>query len=703
MSVKHPYAEQFKKNDDVFRSTMESIFKKYSNLNDPGIDVCLKTMTCRSENGSVPIDSAEGERELETLKIRVNANHSIRELEDQENDEMDWSEIVEDDLTYSDQKENNGSLWHSGDSFQHSMNGINSSHDSLWGLTSQPEEEDEELEKTLSSHGSTLLDVYSSMVNQIGEAYRRQRVTDTARAVLQKYRRKQWHSGVSNPRSTSLRNRILNKTTPLEFSFTKQSPVQQNISDCTKASSKFKNLFKDKTKPSPLKNASYEASACFYSPRRNIANVSGISNESPWTELHFDKTVKQSPARVIDLSTPPHSVSPSLSDQSPDLNQTYDVGPTVLSTSCAVPASLVSTCPQPVWQSPGRTAKGSSHIEKKRMSITPQPCDQLSPNVSSNKDCFRDRLHFPVSSPQRGLGYLSPSKRSNYTSVSMLNFERQQSKSMAMHSPVQKSPLRYQAHTDSQRSPYGKKEVVMSSPQHSLFHRPEHHQRFSTAEKLDSPKLSKHQHSHSGPQSAYLVKHDSYSRPQIDAEFRKLYHHFICHGTSSPCPSSHCHLCEKTSQNPGFSSTSMSALALTPLRASLKKRRRQPEVEESLRFKRFRESCSPIKHLQRLPHQLKDGYMTPPLPEASEDKHTWERAILLQCPSPRFLRRTGNLRRIRESKLAMQMNPNASSWRDVPSGVHMAKAESSLRSFNQDMTPLTPSLSRRRLQYGLLQ
>ncbi|XP_065113126.1 uncharacterized protein [Paramisgurnus dabryanus] len=695
MSAKHFYADQFRKNDDVFRSTMESIFKKYSNLNDPGIDVCLKTMTCMSEKGSVPIDSAEGERELETLKIQVNTNHSIREFEDQENEEMDWSEITEDNLTYSDQKENIESLWHGGDSFQHSMNGINSSHDSLWGVTDQPEEEDEELEKTLSSHGSTLLDVYPSMVNQIGEAYRRQRVTDRARAVLQKYRRKQWHSGVSNPRSTSLRNMTLNKRSPLESSFTKQSPGQQNISNCTKGSSKFENLLNDKLKPSPLKNASYEASACFYSPRRNIANVSGISHESPWTELHFEKTVKQSPARVIDLSTPPHSVSPSLSDQSPDLNQTYDVGPTVLSTSCAVPASLVSTCPQPVWQSPGRTAKSLSLVEKRKRSITPQPCDQLSSNVSLNRDCFRDRLHFPVSSPLRGLSYLSPSKRSNFTSMSTLNFERQQSKSTAIHSPVQKSPLRCQAHSESQRSPYGKKEVVMSSPRHSLYH-----QSFSTAEKLDSPRMSKNQHSHSASKSAYLVKHDSYGRPQIDAEFRKLYHHFICHGMSSPCPSSHCHLCEKTSQNPGFSSSNMSALALTPLRTSLKKRRRQPEVEESLRFKRFRESCSPIKHFQRLQHQLKDGYTTSPLPEASEDKHTWERAILLQCPSPRFLRRTGNLRRIRESKLAMQMNQNASSWRD---GVHMVKAESSLRSFNQDMTPLTPSLSRRRLQYGLLQ
>ncbi|XP_056620261.1 uncharacterized protein si:dkeyp-117h8.4 isoform X2 [Triplophysa dalaica] len=600
---------------------------------------------------------------------------------------MELSGITEDNYTYSDQKDNDESLWHGGDSLQQSMNGINSSQSSLLGVTFQPIKDDEELEKTLSSHGSTLLDVYPGMLSQIGEAYRRQHVTDTARAVLQKYRRKQWHAGVSNPRVTSLRNRTLNNTT--EMSFTKQSSVQENLLNYIRDSGKLQNF--KKLKPSPLKNTS-EASACFYSPRRDNANVSGMSSESQWTELHLDGKPKQNTARVIDFSTTPHSVSPSLSDQSPDLNKTYDVELTVLSTG--VPPSLVSACPHPAWYSPGGTARALSLIEQRRMSQTTRPSGQQSSHTALDKDRFRGRLHSSVSSPQR-FSCSSPSRMSIFKPVPM---ERQES--MAVHNSMRKSPAHCQVHSELQRSPYGQKDKAMSSPQHSLYHRPEPQQSFSMAHKQTqiSPRLSEHQRSFPGPKSACLS-----SRSHIDAEFRKLYHHFICHRTSSPCPSSGCNLCEKQLKTTCQSMSSMSALALTPLKIALKKRRRQPEVEESLRFKRFRESCSPVKQVQRLPHQLKDEYVSPSIAGPGKDRRTWERAILLQCPSPQFLRGTGNLRRIRESKLAMQMAQSTSSWRDVSSGVYAIKAESPLRPFNRGMTPISVSLSRRRLQYGLLQ
>ncbi|XP_039547959.1 uncharacterized protein si:dkeyp-117h8.4 isoform X1 [Pimephales promelas] len=658
MSAKPLYADQFKRNDDEFRYTMEAIFQKYSNLNDPGIDVCLKTMTCRTARGPVPIDSAEGERELEKLKTRVKADYSIRELEDHDNDQMDVSGVTEDDLNGSGQKENSENLWDGGGSFQLSMSLNNTSNSSQWDELSQPKEEDEELEKTLSSHGSTLLDVYPSMLNQIGEAYRRQHVTDTARAVVQKYRRKHWQAGPTYHNS-SFRNRhncTLNKTT--NTSFTSQSPVQRNTSNCFKGSDKLQNLLKNKLKSSPLKNSSYEASACFYSPKRNSADVSGVTDQSSWTDLHLTRKPEQITARVIDFSTPPYSASASFSDQSSNLDQTYDVVPT----SHAVPASRVFT-------SPRQSKAGLSIIDQRGMSVIAQPS-------SLDKDCFRDCLHSPVSSPQRGLiGVLSSRGKSSFR-PSVLNMEKQFNLTA---SPKQRSPVHHLSHTEALRSPYGTK-------------------RLCKAEKPFHFTPSKRQRSLSGPQSTY-----SFNETQIDAEFRKLYHHFICRGISSPCPSSHCHLCERhskeTFQSPSFSSSSMSALALTPLRAKLKKRQRQPEVEESLRFKRFRESRSPLKHLQ-----LTGRYVNSAMSEPTEDKLTWDRAVLLQCPSPQFLRGTGNLRRIREANLRMQINQRALSWRDAPSDIHPVEAAvSPMRLFNQGTAPFSPSLSRRRLQYGLQQ
>ncbi|XP_056115865.1 uncharacterized protein si:dkeyp-117h8.4 isoform X2 [Rhinichthys klamathensis goyatoka] len=674
MSAKPLYADQFKRNDDEFRYTMEAIFQKYSSLNDPGIDVCLKTMTCRTARGPVPIDSAEGEREFEELKTRVKADYSTREFEDHDNDQMDVSGVTGDDLNGSGQKENSENLWHGGGSFQLSMSLNNTSYGSLWDELSQPKEEDEELEKTLSSHGSTLLDVYPSMLNQIGEAYRRQHVTDTARAVVQKYRRKHRPAGPTHHNS-SFRNRhncTLNKTT--NISFTNQSPVQRNISNCFKGSDKLQNLLKNKLKSSPLKNPSYQASACFYSPRRNSADVSGVTDESPWTDLHLTRKPEQITARVIDFSTPPYSASPSFSDQSPNLDQTYDVGPT----SHAVPASYVFT-------SPRQSKAGLSIIDQRGMSVISQPS-------SLDKDCFRDCLHSPVSSPQRGLiGVLSSRGKSSFR-PSVLNMEKQLNSTA---SPKQRSPVHHLAHTEALRSPYGAKHVALSSPRQHVYDRAD--RSLCKAEKPFHFTPSKRQRSLSGPQSTY-----SFNEQQIDAEFRKLYHHFICRGTSSPYPSSHCHLCERhskeTFQSPSFSSSSMSALALTPLRAKLKKRQRHPEVEESLRFKRFRESRSPLKHLQ-----LTGRCVNSAMSELTKDKLTWDRAVLLQCPSPQFLRGTGNLRRIREAKLRMQINQRALSWRDSPSDIHPVEAVSPMRPFNQGTAPLSPSLSRRRLQYGLQQ
>uniref|UniRef100_A0A8C1S6T9 Si:dkeyp-117h8.4 n=1 Tax=Cyprinus carpio TaxID=7962 RepID=A0A8C1S6T9_CYPCA len=674
------------------------------------VSECVYYVT--NATGPVPIDSSEGERELEALKTRVKADYSKREFEDQENDQfqMDVSGVTEDDLNVSGQNENRENpckqylykcktnfsisvvfcskilmnytlyalmfiyeltfileltsksclndnfLGHGGESFLRSVILNNTSPESLWGELSPPEEEDEELEKTLSSHGSTLLDVYPSMLNQIGEAYRRQHVTDKARAVMQKYRRKHWQAGPTHC-NTSFKNRhncTLNKTT--EISFTSQSPVPRNISNCFKSSDKLKNLLKNNPRSSPLKNSSCEASACFYSPRRNGADVSGVEDECPWTDLNLTSK----PACVIDLSTPPHSGSPSFSDQSPDLDQTYDVGPT----SHAVPASSVLS-------SPRQSTANLSLIDQRGISVFSQPS-------SLDKDCFRDRIYSSVPSPQRGLiGVLSPSGKSSFR-PSVLNMERQLNTTA---SPKRRSPVHHPSHSEVLRSPYGVKQVPLSSPWRSVYDHPD--QSLSKVENPSRFTPSNRQRSLSGPQSTY-----SFSEPQIDAEFRKLYHHFVCRGTSSPCPSSQCHLCERhmeTSRSPSFSSSSMSALALTPLRAKLKKRHRQPEVEESLRFKRFRESRSPLKHLQ-----LRDQCMSPGMSEPTEDKNTWDRAVLLQCPSPRFLRGTGNLRRIREAKLSMQMNPCALSRRDAPSGIHLVEAVSPMRLFNQGSSPLSP-------------
>ncbi|XP_064791751.1 uncharacterized protein LOC135513030 isoform X2 [Oncorhynchus masou masou] len=74
---------------------------------------------------------------------------------------------------------------------------LNGTRSSLWGAP-------EELERSLSSQRSTLLDQYPSMVSQIGEAWRRQHMSDVAVGVLRRYHRLRWFS------NRNLNNRTFN-------------------------------------------------------------------------------------------------------------------------------------------------------------------------------------------------------------------------------------------------------------------------------------------------------------------------------------------------------------------------------------------------------------------------------------------------------------------------------------------------------------
>ncbi|XP_077389787.1 uncharacterized protein LOC144026722 [Festucalex cinctus] len=61
-----------------------------------------------------------------------------------------------------------------------------------------PEKQDEELELALRSQGSTLLELYTSMIDQIGRAQHRCRISEMGSSVLQKYRKWRLQSGRGN-------------------------------------------------------------------------------------------------------------------------------------------------------------------------------------------------------------------------------------------------------------------------------------------------------------------------------------------------------------------------------------------------------------------------------------------------------------------------------------------------------------------------
>ncbi|XP_072529589.1 uncharacterized protein [Salminus brasiliensis] len=823
---RHMILEQFKRNDEVFRNTMEAIFQKYSNLDDPGLDVCFETMTFKTRKGVVPIHSAEAEEELQHLRSRATAEQSLQVLDSSKDEQMDVTQRTEDDhdSTSSQMGNSDVSLGHGTETSQLSMSSVSASQSCLWWELSQPEEDDEDLERTLNSHNRTLLDIYPSMLNQIGEAYRRRHVTEAANAVLRRYRRQRCQSSQAQRRNHVLSNTLdhtLNETMDSSFAVQKIShddmtsypkdwssyegvPTSKNshgvsplkiIRNACLASSRSsqelsplmikrnsslasirsnqelsplmmkRNLslasirssqglsplkaiqnsslapsssnqelsplmtrrnvslasIRSSQELSPLKairtaslafsssnqelsplkairtaslassssnqelsplksirNSPLASSACFYSPRRAEGPNSPVAeSRSRWTSpgLQSNSKAQHQPVRVLDLSTPP----------SPVYNTELD----------AMLASAVCSPSQSMCNSPLKRARNGSLAGQGDRSLLASPSRHCPPQTGGfsgalvERERIRDRLYSPIPSPKHAFTTNRSSDARSPLKPRVFSLEQDQQTS-SIYSPKQTVPVNRAAALQLYKSPYQSQQGESSSSWRSSS---DHQENLAMGEVIQhGTKLPKRQRSFSERQSTSSSISLMSSR-QIDAEFRRLYHHFICRGNSSSCPTSSCHLCErqlrKGVQTPPTVYSSVSALALTPVRSRLGKRRRQSDVEESMQLKRFRESCSPKQHSAAV--------------NPSEEKRTWNRALLLQCPSPGFLRASGDTWTGSGSKPGLQNYSHSPFWSETSGSVSAAEAKSPMRAWNQSGVSFPPSVSRRRLLYGPLQ
>ncbi|KAL4635438.1 hypothetical protein GN956_G14270 [Arapaima gigas] len=186
---------QFKENSDSYRDALERIVQKYSRVDGSGMEVCLRSMTCHSARGTGHTDSSKH------VTFGISASRLFPPLLLMQ----DVSQLCDDtsvSMETSVEKSTNASnlQWESGvDSSCLLSSTMSDSH------CSQPEDEDEELEQTLRSQGSTLLDLYPSMLSQVGEAWRRQRVVEAGSTILRRYRRRIWFP---NTQKSSLNSSI---------------------------------------------------------------------------------------------------------------------------------------------------------------------------------------------------------------------------------------------------------------------------------------------------------------------------------------------------------------------------------------------------------------------------------------------------------------------------------------------------------------
>ncbi|XP_063747322.1 uncharacterized protein si:dkeyp-117h8.4 isoform X2 [Eleginops maclovinus] len=106
----------------------------------------------------------------------------------------------------------------------------------------QPEDQDEELEMTLKTHGSSLMELYPGMISRLGEACRRQKVSEAAISVLRRYRRWRQQSNRSN----------LNKTFNVTLKHTNRKPKNMTNQTLLEDNSPVKRqLMVTKTTPQP--------------------------------------------------------------------------------------------------------------------------------------------------------------------------------------------------------------------------------------------------------------------------------------------------------------------------------------------------------------------------------------------------------------------------------------------------------------------
>ncbi|TKS74987.1 hypothetical protein D9C73_009070 [Collichthys lucidus] len=199
-----PFNKQMYDNTYTYRNALDRIVNKYSKLDDGGIEVDLVTDDMRSSRSDVT--------QLTTSSL--------------------------------DESQRNLSM-----------------------MALQPEDEDEELEMTLRNHGSSLMELYPSLISRIGRAQHLQHVSNAADSVLRRYRRMR-----QQPNRSYVNNTFI---------------VPQRQSNTKKRSS-------ESNRPMNIPYMGTDATS--WSPKR------GINNQQDWQSAGSVRREQHQPVLVMDLS-----------------------------------------------------------------------------------------------------------------------------------------------------------------------------------------------------------------------------------------------------------------------------------------------------------------------------------------------------------------------------------------------------------------
>ncbi|XP_029952955.1 uncharacterized protein LOC115392476 [Salarias fasciatus] len=418
---------------------------------------------------------------------------------------------------------------------QLTISSVDESLERLSQVESQPEDQDEDLQMSLSSHGSSLSDLYPDMIGRIKTAMHKQHVCDAAGDVLKRY-----HRFRKKPKRNYMNNTVVLPNTATRERSDKQR-LQENCS-------------------SPVRRQIMSTEA---SPRAPLRGV----QPSPRKESSASRRAQHRPILAMSLDCPFLTLDP----QESSLNKTITVmrqSPT--RQSCSPRRSTQSAAMSPslhrkAFPSPARSVQSAGRSAyAPETTILSESSDICSPRVKQN------------SSDGRMMANLS---RSPHTSC---RSPRQDSVDFPWRAVRRSSSLSPSLSSFSQRLTVQRSKAFTQTSQQALGPWPR------------SPQPVR------SPAAGRLLFDSSLqwlpaplSPQQVDEEYKKIFHKFMCQKKWGGAPASPCSLCAGTPQTSrGHSSSVLSALALSPHGSLHRKRLREWDSGSRREAKHFRRECS---------------------------------------------------------------------------------------------------------------
>ncbi|XP_030583458.1 uncharacterized protein LOC115779113 isoform X2 [Archocentrus centrarchus] len=547
--------KQLHENSFRFKRSLDRIIDKYSKVQylDAGIEVALDEISPTTLGSYMKLSK----KKLNSLEAKSFTD--LREESLKTQDTTGGSQLVSSsDISIQHSVEDNGMTRN--DITQLSVSSLDESQRNLSNIEFQPKDQDEELEMSLRSHGSSLAELYPNMIRRIGEAWQRQHVSTAADSVLRQYRRWRHQSNGSNLNNTFVTLRHTNS-----------KPKKMSFKDVPKKSSS-----------SPMKGHFMRAEAA---PLQTVTveQNSQEPHRSPGKEKNFTRKQQHKPVIVMDFSASCESFKP----REISLNKTF----------------MVSQLSPPKQTQLEEQASVYMVSHSRPCAKSPNKRVSLSALDMAGSSTFTPQFTAAIQRPDI---YGSPVRQSLLKARAVASLGRSPhsfSRSSSEDSVSSREPMRPRSLTNSLSSPT-KRPVVPLYPQNAQ-QIPQMRSPHSGTAAGGHRRFVRHLSFDSDLPSTSV----SYSPKQVDEEFMKLYHRFVCQNKSTSFNGPPCRLCARNSEaSRGHSSLSLAALALSPHRSVLRKRHRQLDGNSHPQSKRTREAyCTYSPGSKRHREMLRQG------------------------------------------------------------------------------------------------